>query len=167
MKLNLDKSQVIALLLIFALLINAAIHFSHPSYRFYRQNISRLDSEFKAFRDRVQNDFVPALMFVATNLTSTAVAVSSELLPTAESADTVLPDKKVKPVEPKEVDCFFFVVGGRRAIYYQGFPFFVGDSFRGGEIVSIDASSFRTVDGLFLIRDNRRSFADDRKVVQL
>lgn len=148
---KLDKSQCIALLLTGALLVNAVIHFTHPSYRYYKTNISRLDSEFKAFRDRVQDEFVPAVMFVATNISATAVFPS---FPVSATNELALAYQPTLSPQPQDVDCHYFVSQGRRGFQYHGFPFFAGDTFFGEEILAVDPSCFKTTERLYYIRPN-------------
>lgn len=159
---KLDKAQVIAILLTGALLVNAAIHFTHPSYKYYKQNVARLDSEFKEFRERVQNEFVPAVMLIATNINALAVLSSS---PGFATNALVLASQPIQPPQPQDVDCHYFVCQGRRGFKYQGFPFFVGDTFFGEEILAVDPTCFKTSERLYYIRPSHQT--TNKKVASL
>ena len=69
---NLDKSQVIALLLVAALVVNAVVHFTSPAYRFYRDQFKlveqRLDTKYNLFSSTVRTNVTDAVVEFYTNV---------------------------------------------------------------------------------------------------
>lgn len=80
---KLSLNQVLQLVLIFALVLNALIHFTSPTYRYYQENFEKVRKGVTEFEQKVKLDFVPAIL----NLASNRVQVSS----------TVIPDNPDKP----------------------------------------------------------------------
>ena len=60
-------NQILQLLLIIALVVNAVIHFTSPSYRFYKENFESVKKGVVDFENKVKLDFVPAILTLATN----------------------------------------------------------------------------------------------------
>ena len=63
------KIYFVLILFLLAIMINTLSHFFHPSYRYYRDNIDKLKTEFVAFKDQVVLEIVPSINTVNTNLT--------------------------------------------------------------------------------------------------
>lgn len=63
------KYIILISLFIFAICLNTVVHFCHPSYKYYKENIDKLKSQFIAFKDSVVLEIVPSINTVNTNLT--------------------------------------------------------------------------------------------------
>lgn len=64
---RLSTNQILQVLLIVALVVNAVIHFTSPSYRFYKENFETVKKGVVDFENKVKLDFVPAILSIASN----------------------------------------------------------------------------------------------------
>lgn len=78
---KLSLNQVLQLVLIFALVLNALIHFTSPTYRYYQENFEKVRKGVNEFEQKVKLDFVPAILNLASNRVQVSSSVSSSSLP--------------------------------------------------------------------------------------
>lgn len=74
---KLTLNQVLQLVLIFALVLNALIHFTSPTYRYYQENFEKVRKGVSDFEQKVKLDFVPAILNLASNRVQVSSSVSS------------------------------------------------------------------------------------------
>ena len=98
---KLDQPQVIAILLIIALLLNALIHFTSPAYKFYRQAAleleKRVDTRFDSYTQTVRTNVTDAVVEFYTNVLS---IVESRPSQSSIGAFTNSVDSSSSPVLP-------------------------------------------------------------------
>ena len=62
------RQELSAWLLIASLFINAIVHYRSPAYRYYKEQCEELRAQYDEFQCRVQDDFVPAIKDLVTNI---------------------------------------------------------------------------------------------------
>lgn len=153
---NLDKAQVIALLLVVALIFNAIIHWTHPAYRYYRDKISlmdsRYDARYKEFVSDVRTNLVPSIAFVATNNINSLVAFSRSFQNSSQFQDRVSSSSSSsKTLNRSKLNANYWSIGGDYGLWFEGYSYRVGDSFRGENILAIDPSCMLCDNTLYII----------------
>lgn len=150
MKLKLNSNQVLQLVLILALVVNAVIHFSSPSYRYYKENIDQIKEGVLNFERKVQSDFVPAILSVASNRvvfssSSNVVSVSSS---TSLSPAVVFDTNSCSRLF--SLNFRWFVSGSRYGFELDGCNYFEGDTLFGSPIRSVSPTMVITDDYQFV-----------------
>ncbi len=80
-----NRSQLIGIVLIIALVVNTLFHFFHPAYREYRRMSDAVNLSFESFRKDVLDSFVP----VVSNIVDIMHSQQSLQLPVDAVADVV------------------------------------------------------------------------------
>lgn len=143
MAVQLDKSQVIALSLVVALLFNALVHLSSPAYRYYKQQFAlveqRLGTRYADYCQNVQSNVLHICAVTTTNLLD-MVAARPTAAVGGTPAEEVAKVETVTPILP-EVDTLAYsyaTVDGLPLAVIRGQYYRCGDIFpRGGLISSI------------------------------
>lgn len=141
------KFKILLLVLVLVLIANTVLHFTHPAYRYYTQNVSQFRSDYNDFVRRVQHDFIPVILSVSSNrvYSSSTSFVTNSL--SSASRDQV----------PSSVDARYFVAGGRPGFTFNNFNFFQGDDFYGYTILDVRPTIIITDGRVFLISNSSRS----------
>lgn len=100
-----SRNQVLLLLAIGAICYNSYLHFTSPAYRYYRQSVSSLRSDFDKYKSLIETEFLPSVYFLATNSNHT---VSSSPVVSIRDSNGSL----------GIVDGAFFVCQGRKGIHF-------------------------------------------------
>lgn len=149
------KYLILVFLLIGLLIVNTVVHFSHPAYRFYRQNCEQLKnqvesvalalrSDYDVFTKRVQVDFVPSILTVFSNRCDVA-SVFSNRCDVVGSTD----------YKPDIITARYFVAGGKGWLDYDGWQYTAGDDFFGYTILEVRPSLVITDGRVFVLQRPR------------
>lgn len=125
-----SSTQLLQLFLILALIVNAIIHFTSPSYRFYKENVDRLDRVFHDFERQVKIDFVPAIISVASNNTYRATETNFSNSVSNSTSSSEFPSSGTL----FNLDYHYFTAGNKSGFHFDGHDYFNGDSFFGSSI---------------------------------
>ena len=157
------KIYFVLILFLLAIMINTLSHFFHPSYRYYRDNIDKLKTEFVSFKDQVVFEIVPSINTVNTNLTfniltqyeSNLVIRINDILKKSQFKNesknenlTILDDFQVKEIYVDDYQ--YSEVNNTKYVRLYGDNFRIGDILLGEVIVSIDPLITRTLHYHFL-----------------
>lgn len=162
-----NANQIIAVVLMAIVLHNSYLHYTHPAYTYYRENVQQFRADYNAFRKQVIEDFVPAI----TNVSIRLASASSVPQPT-NSFSSVSSSPAVKPSPDKvkfsELQASYFVCNGEKGFYFEGFPYFLGDVFMGGEVILITPSFVQTTISGYILRKPQKgtSYAQDSFTVR-
>ena len=146
---RLNTNQLLQLVLILALVVNAVIHFTSPSYRYYRENFDRVQKGVVDFERKVKADFVPAILTLATNrnfiVVSNSVSVSDTVKVTAPLLSDTNSVSRLMSLD------FRWFQGPRGCGFdLDGFHYHVGDVLFGSVIRSISPTMVVTDDYQFI-----------------
>ncbi len=157
------KIYLIVGVFIFAIMLNTAAHFFHPSYKYYKRNIENLKNEFISFKDRVVLEIVPAINSVNTNLTfniltryeSNLISRINENLKKYQISKeekkeniSLINDNQVKEIYVD--DYHYSELNKLKYVRLYGDYYRIGDILLGEVIVSIDPLVTRTLHYHFL-----------------
>ena len=150
-----NRPMLVAVLLIVALLVNGILHYTHPAYRYYREQLQNLRVEYTgkvdAFKEEVQRDILPRWLDTVSNVVvrSSAREMLSRLPLRTRDGVSIVPSAPSVPSLSSLPfgNARFFIVDGRFGVEWQGSSFYVGDPFLGSRITSIDRSCFSLSDG--------------------
>lgn len=159
------KYLILVFLLIGLLIVNTVVHFSHPAYRFYRQNCEDLKkqvesaalslrSDYDVFTKRVQVDFVPSILTVFSNRCEFASVSSNGTVGVVGSSSG-------DDYKPDIITARYFVAGGKGWLDYDGWQYTAGDDFFGYTILEIRPSLVITDGRVFILQRPR---SPDRNV---
>lgn len=155
------KIYFVLILFLLAIIVNTCSHFFHPSYRYYRENIDKLKTEFVAFKDQVVLEIVPSINTVNTNLTFNILTQyeSNLIIRINENLKKFPIESKNENIsiitesQPKEIyvdDYHYSEVNNIKYVRLYGDHFRIGDILLGEVIVSIDPLITRTLHYHFL-----------------
>lgn len=134
------REYTIFFLLIGFSVINTVMHFTHPAYKYYKQNISKVESRLsdrqEKFEKKIIGDFLPAIYQSISN--------SYRVVEGSPSSVSVLPQAKTEHRVVKQLDASFYIFRGVPCIEYNGITFQVGDNFDGSAIISVSPMMVRT-----------------------
>ena len=147
-----NSNQVLQLVLIAALIVNAVIHFTSPSYRYYRENIDQIKEGVSKFETKVQADFIPAILSAASNrvfvVSSNSVSVSSSSVSSPAGPSVVFDTNSVSRLF--SLNFRWFVFEGRYGFELDGCDYFEGDRIFGSLIRSVSPTMVVTDDYQFV-----------------
>lgn len=165
---KLDRAQIIALMLVVALIINAALHYIHPAYRYYHDKFAALEGQLiKRIVDYERNiatNVVPAFLAVSSNNLEIIKVQFANALNTVNT--NLVNNHRVNNVNDdsrkiQNVNGHYFRCGDLRGVCIDDIPYFLGDAYHGADIISIDKSSVTTTDGIyFFVRGKKNLNAD-------
>ena len=162
-----NKYIIVLFLFIFAVLLNTAVHFFHPSYKYYKENIAKVQSDFISFKDTVVYKIVPSINTVNTNLTyniltcyeSNLVIRINEILKqhkyqAAEKKENIsIVSNESQPKEIYVDDYHYSELNHIKYVRLYGDYYRVGDILLGEVIISIDPLITRTLHYHFLSKN--------------
>ena len=154
---NFNKTHLLIYILIISLFLNCAIHFFHPSYKYYKQNITKLNEQLEDFKNQVVFTFVPALNSIATNI-STEVSLSilsnnfAKISKQSKSETSIVSSDKKYLVQNDEIyqneiivkDYKYMIACGKEYIRLYGQVYTYGDFILGERITYIDKMLTKT-----------------------
>lgn len=141
------RNQILALLVIILLAINTVSHISSPVYKFYKENISRIDKSNEQFRNEIRLELIPAITNLAFNLDNIPhVNISS-----SSSSSNSIVNSSLAPIQlpVRSLDFTYFVSDNIPFVSTGGFTFRVGDNFDSSPIVNISYYSFSTLQAIY------------------
>ena len=148
------RQELSAWLLIASLIFNAIIHFRSPAYRYYKEQCEDLRSQYDDFQSRVQDEFVPAIKDLATNI------VNSVSLPRQSVAAGVPARGTVEFVSDYRYQRASSSYYGIEGCYIDGWFYRLGDRYLGSPILAVEPSCAFTRD--FVIRPSARQRPADK-----
>lgn len=139
-----NRNQILVLLVIILLAINTVSHITSPVYKFYKENISRIDQSNEQFRNEIRLELIPAITNLAFNLDRTQLLTSS-------SASNSVSCSSFTPVQLPVInlDFSYFTSDNKPLISIGGFTFQIGDNFDSSPIVNISYYSFATLQAIY------------------
>lgn len=146
---RLNTNQVLQLVLIIALIVNAVIHFTSPSYRYYRENFDQVKKGVVDFERKVKTDFVPAILTLATNRNFIVVSNSVSVSDTVKISAPLLSDTN-SVSRLMSLDFRWFQGPRGYGFDLDGFHYHVGDVLFGSVIRSISPTMVVTDDYQFI-----------------
>ena len=159
------KNKIYLFLFVFlaAIILNTAVHFFHPTFKYYRENIQNLKNEFIAFKDSVVLEIVPSINTVNTNLTfnilrqyeSNLISRINENLKNYKFKNESKKENIsiITESQPKEIyvdDYHYSEMNHKKFVRLYGDQYKIGDIILGEVIVSIDPLITRTLHYHFL-----------------
>ena len=153
------------IILICVIVLQSVMTLTHPAYRYYRTQVQSLRDDYLRFEKQVRDDFVPAITNFVQNVprgTHTENVntenVNTENVNTENVNTENVNTKNVNvPIEKPpftELNTFPFSINDKIGFSFNGFYYFVGDSFMGSEIISIDGAGFRLANGYVKFTQN-------------
>ena len=153
------------IILICVIVLQAVMILTHPAYRYYRTQAQSVRDDYLRFERQVRDDFVPAITnFVQTVPRGTHTEnvntknVNTENVNT-ENVNThnVNTENVNVPIEKPpftEIAASAFSINDKIGFSFRGFYYFVGDTFMGSRIISIDGAGFRLSNGYVKFTDD-------------
>lgn len=138
-----NRNQILAIIVIFLLAINTISHISSPVYKFYKENIARIDKTNDQFRNEIRLELIPAITNLAFNLDQ------SHLLTSSASNSVVGSSVTVSQLPVRNLDFSYFISDNKPQISVSGFTFQIGDNFDSSPIVNISYYSFSTLNAIY------------------
>lgn len=139
-----NRNQILVIIVIILLAINTISHISSPVYKFYKENIARIDKSNEQFRNEIKLELIPAITNLALNLDNTSF-LTSLLSTNSFVSSTVTPIQL--PV--RSLDFTYFVTDNIPYVSTGGFTFRIGDNFDSSPIVNISYYSFSTLQAIY------------------
>lgn len=138
-----NRNQILVIIVIILLAINTISHISSPVYKFYKENISRIDKSNEQFRNEIKLELIPAITNLAFNLDQTQLFTSSSVSNSSSSSFT--------PVQlpVRNLEFSYFISDNKPQISIGGFTFQIGDNFDSSPIVNISYYSFSTLNAIY------------------
>lgn len=165
MSMQLDKSQVIALSLVVALVFNAVVHLSSPAYRYYKQQFAlveqRLGGRYSDYCQNVQSNVLHICAVTTTNLLE-MVAARPAFSVGSTPAEGVSKVDSVTPILP-EVDTLAYsyaMVDGLPLAVIRGQYYRCGDIFPRGGLISAISRDCILLDGKYRVTNKQKDETD-------
>ena len=153
------------IILICVIVLQACMTLTHPAYRYYRTQAQNLRNDYIKFEKQVRDDFVPAITNFVQNVprgTLTDNVITDNVITDNVITDNVITrnvitNDVIVPIEKPpftEIPSFAFAINDKIGFSFRGFHYFVGDTFMGSEIISIDGAGIRLANGFVKFTDN-------------
>lgn len=137
---------IIALILV--LIINTVTHFTHPAYKFYRENFEQLRESNEVFEKRVLTEVVTAIV-TNSSFRSSSVVTNVSISQTS-SVSSVMRGESVATNSTYSLDFRFFVSQSLPCFEYQGRSYFLTDDFYGSPLIYISPTIVKTSTSTFV-----------------
>ena len=139
-----NRNQILVIIVIILLAINTISHITSPVYKFYKENISRIDKSNQQFRNEIKLELIPAITNLAFNLDQNQLFTSSSV---SNSVSCSSPTPVQLPV--RNLEFSYFISDNKPFISIGGFTFQIGDNFDSSPIVNISYYSFTTLNAIY------------------
>ena len=158
------------IILICVIVLQAVMILTHPAYRYYRTQAQSLRDDYLRFERQVRDDFVPAITnfvnrvprgthsenvntenVITENVITQNVNTENVITKNEITEDVILPIEK-PPLT--ELNTSPFSINDKIGFSFNGFYYFVGDTFMGSEIISIDGAGVRLSNGYVKFTEN-------------
>lgn len=152
------RNQILVIIVIILLAINTVSHISSPVYKFYKENIARIDKSNEQFRNEIKLQLIPAITNLAFNLDQTQLYTSS-------SVSNSVSCSSLTPVQlpVRNLDFSYFISDNKPQISIGGFTFQIGDNFDSSPIVNISYYSFSTLNAIYHRGGDKNDLFDSDK----
>ena len=137
------NDRKLLIILIFVIVVQSVMTLTHPAYRYYRSQVQNLRNDYLRFEKQVRDDFVPAITNFVKNVPRGTIT-KNEITKNEITKDVIIPIEKPPFTE---LNTSPFSINDKIGFSYNGFYYFVGDTFLGSEIISIDGAGFRLANG--------------------
>lgn len=139
-----NRNQILVIIVIVLLAINTISHISSPVYKFYKENISRIDKSNEQFRNEIRFELIPAITNLALNLDQKYDVMTS-------SPSNSVAGSFSSPVElpVRSLEFRYFTSDNVPFVSVGGFTFKIGDNFDSSPIVTISYYSFSTLNAIY------------------
>ncbi len=138
---RLNSPIVLAVAIFFALVVNTIVHYTSPVYRYYENNVKRVNDQYSDLRKRLLTELVPFVQFSLTNRHDSVNSVGS-LSSLSVSTNAVPLDMYL--------DFSFVVSGGDASMFFSDHAYRLGDLFLGSPLVYISPTLVQTVERRFV-----------------
>ena len=135
---------VLAVAIFLALVVNTIVHYTSPVYRYYENNVKRVNDQYSDLRKRLLTELVPFVQFSLTNRHDSAVNSVGSLSSLSVSTNAVPLDMFL--------DFSFVVSGGDASMFFADHAYRLGDLFLGSPLVYISPTLVQTVERRFIHR---------------
>ena len=153
------------IILICVIVLQSVMTLTHPAYRYYRTQAQSLRDDYLRFERQVRDDFVPVLTnFVSSvprgTLTKNEITkdvITKDVITKDVITEDVITKDVITPIEKPpftELNSSPFSINDKIGFTFNGFYYFVGDTFMGSEIISIDGAGFRLANGYVKFTEN-------------
>ena len=162
------------IILICVIVLQSVMTLTHPAYRYYRTQAQSLRDDYLRFERQVRDDFVPVLTNFVSSVprgTLTKNEITKDVITKDVITEDVITKDVITPIEKPpftELNSSPFSINDKIGFTFNGFYYFVGDTFMGSEIISIDGAGFRLANGYvkFTENVNTKNVNDDNIVRQ-
>ena len=142
---RLNPLHLILVLLLLAVVVNSVIHYTSPAYRYYREAVNGLRSDYTKLRKQLLVDLLPTLQLALTNKTSTVSYSSTTSFTSTDSLVTVDTTTNCLPLT-SFLSFDFFSVSNSPGFSFNGRTYAVGDLFLGSPVVFVSPTFIKTVE---------------------
>ena len=139
-----NRNQILVIIVIILLAINTISHITSPVYKYYKENIARIDKSNDQFQNEVRLELIPAITNLVFNLDQSH-SFSSSSSSNSVSCSSLTPIQL--PV--RNLDFIYFISDNKPQISVAGFTFQIGDNFDSSPIVNISYYSFSTLQAIY------------------
>lgn len=139
---RLNSPVVLAVAIFLALVVNSIVHFTSPVYRYYQENVRRVNDQYSDLRKRLFTDLVPFVQYSLTNRHDSSVNSVGSLSSLSVSTNAVPLDMYL--------DFSFVVSGGDASMFFADHAYRLGDLFLGSPLVYISPTLVQTVERRFI-----------------
>ena len=159
------NDRKLLIILICVIVVQSVMTLTHPAYRYYKSQVQNLRNDYLKFEKQVRDDFVPAITnFVQTvprgTLTDNVITdnvITDNVITDNVITRNVITNDVIVPIEAPpitEIPASPFSINDKIGFSFRGFYYFVGDTFMGSEIISIDGAGIRLANGFVKFTDN-------------
>ena len=157
------NDRKLLIILIFVIVVQSVMTLTHPAYRYYRSQVQNLRNDYLRFEKQVRDDFVPAITNFVKNVPRGTITkneitkneitkneITKDVITRDVNTENVITKDVIIPIEKPpftELNTSPFSINDKIGFSYNGFYYFVGDTFLGSEIISIDGAGFRLANG--------------------
>ena len=138
-----NRNQILVIIVIILLAINTISHISSPVYKYYKENIARIDKSNEQFRNEIKLELIPAITNLAFNLDQPQLFPSSSVSNSSSASSSPIQLPVIN------LDFRYFISDNKPQISIGGFTFQVGDNFDSSPIVNISYYSFATLNAIY------------------
>lgn len=139
---RLNPPIVLAVAIFLALVVNSIVHFTSPVYRYYQENVKRVNDQYSDLRKRLLTELVPFVQFSLTNRHDSSETSVGSLSSLSVSTNSVPLDMYL--------DFSFVIAGGDSFLRFSDQVYHLGDLFLGSPLVYISPTLAQTVERRFI-----------------
>ena len=157
---HLNFNQILQLALVLALVVNALVHFQSPAYRYYQENVTRLNGDYQTFEKRIFSDLVPFILSQKTN-TNESVSLTIDKTSSAPSDSSSVSSSSTTNYTHISISYSYAGSFGSCFTFEDRF-YKVGDDFFGSPITYISPTLVRTSNDVYICHNQNHSSSVSR-----